>query len=490
MIALFLMVMGGALCWVMMRRGGCVGIGHSEYATHQGRAGQARGDSAEATGYGETHLHGDEQNSCRRREPDVRDLWSEWLAGKKGSHSVETARSGLGRPCPRERVRATSPVQDVVCALSATTPDSEPPSHAAPSAAGRGTPVAVTTAPTSTDSTGQARGAPSEAHPDPLISRDAGECRPGLHARAETLDGMGVLAVGGGGQMLDHPLRRGQWVTDLVAGMLTAGMSKHRVVAIVAPLLRAAASASTGVRRFLPLDEQVRAWHARPLRDEYQYLFLAGVGINVQTASGAEPWEALCVYGITDRNRHEWLDYCIADSESGGQWVALLHGLRRRGLRTDRVELAVMDGTQGLLCALRLIFPAPPRQCCWTNKLRDVAAYLDQNQRERCIQEAARIYQAGSRREALRQFDRWKTDWEPVAPQAVASLEASLELLLTFLSQPEEHWGKIRTTNAIARQFRELRPGARSRPRFASEASADRILYAIFNHAKQGGHSG
>jgi len=65
----------------------------------------------------------------------------------------------------------------------------------------------------------------------------------------------------------------------------------------------------------------------------------------------------------------------------------------------------------------------------------------------------------------------------------VARLEKDLEKPLTFFAQPPAHWKKIRTTNAIERQFREVRRRTDSMTCFVHEASAARILYAIFSYA-------
>ncbi len=104
-------------------------------------------------------------------------------------------------------------------------------------------------------------------------------------------------------------------------------------------------------------------------------------------------------------------------------------------------------------------------------------------QREPCLKEAAGLYQAPSRREAIRRFRHWKKRWQRAAPKAVACLQKDLEQLLTFFACPAAHWKKIRTTNAIERQFREVRRRTDPMTCFVNAASAERILFAIFTYA-------
>jgi transposase-like protein len=56
---------------------------------------------------------------------------------------------------------------------------------------------------------------------------------------------------------------------------------------------------------------------------------------------------------------------------------------------------------------------------------------------------------------------------------------------LTFFSRPKAHWNKIRTTNAIEPQFREVRRRTNPMTCFVNQQSADRILFAIFHYAIQ-----
>ena len=97
-------------------------------------------------------------------------------------------------------------------------------------------------------------------------------------------------------------------------------------------------------------------------------------------------------------------------------------------------------------------------------------------------QEAAAIYQADSRRTALRVYRAWAEKWRALRPRAVASLERDLEELLNFFAVPPAHWRKVRTTNVIERCFREVRRRTRPISSFTNPASCDRIIFGVISH--------
>jgi len=165
-------------------------------------------------------------------------------------------------------------------------------------------------------------------------------------------------------RVLECYSRRAPWVNQLIQEMFLAGIGTRRVGLLLGGLLDASVSASTVSRISARLDGEVRAWHTRELKDEYQYLILDGVRVRIKGACGAVQWVALCVYGITFDGKREMIDYLPARSESEAEWVRLLEDLRRRGLTGEKVELAVTDGAQGLINALQFVFPRVRLQRC------------------------------------------------------------------------------------------------------------------------------
>jgi len=287
-------------------------------------------------------------------------------------------------------------------------------------------------------------------------------------------------------RVLPRYQRRQGKVNSLVREMFLSGVSTRKVQEVVEPLLGREISAQTVSRITRSLDGEVRRFQERPLVNCYQYLLLDGVTLKVKGATGVKKRLVLCAYGITPEGKRELLSFRQALSESEAQWEAFLRDLYDRGLQGKALCLVTTDGSSGLHRALDTVYPYVPRQRCWAHKLRNVAAKLPRRIQEACLQEAKKVYQALTRREALARFRQWATCWRGLAPKAVACLEVDLDELLPFLDCPQHHWKKVRTTNAIERAFREVRRRTRPMSCFQNSASVDRIIYGVISHLNKG----
>jgi putative transposase len=287
---------------------------------------------------------------------------------------------------------------------------------------------------------------------------------------------------GCGSQLLPRYQRRQEAVHGLVREAFLRGVSTRQVGEVLEPVLGESYSAQTVSRITRGLDQAVRAFHQRRLRDEYVYIFLDGVVLKVREAQGGvrRRW-VLVAYGVTAQGRRELIAYQLARGESETSWTAFLQGLFLRGLEGRRLRLVITDGASGLRAALGLVWPQVPLQRCWAHKLRNIADKVAQKEGS-CVREAAAMYQASSRPEAQRSFRRWARKWRPGRPRAVACVERDLEELLTFYAFPSAHWRKIRTSNIIERAFREVRRRTRPMSSFTNPASCDRIVFGVISH--------
>lgn len=275
--------------------------------------------------------------------------------------------------------------------------------------------------------------------------------------------------------------RRQSAVNGLLQDVFLAGVSTRRVGEVVQPLLGVRWSASTISTVTKTLDAAVRQFHRRAVLDEYQALVLDGVTMRVKDALGTKKRLVLVAYGVTAFGRRELLSFRQAPSESQASWEAFLNDLYQRGLEGTHLQLVVTDGCQGLHAALAVVYPYVTRQRCWAHKLRNVATKLPRTIQAACLRDAKRLYQAPTRREAVRRFRAWERRWQRLAPKAVACLREDLDELLTFLDFPMPQRVKLRTTNVIERCFREVRRRTRPIGCFTNAASCDRMIYAVFH---------
>lgn len=276
--------------------------------------------------------------------------------------------------------------------------------------------------------------------------------------------------------------RHQKQVEDLIQDIFLAGVSTRRVGEVLAELLETKVSATKVSRVSRGLDLKVQLYHQRPLLDEYQYLILDAVTLKVRYEGRYHKRKVLAAYGITVFGRRELIDFKQAQGESQGAWEGLLQNLYHRGLLGKHLKLVVMDGSAGLKAASELVYPGAKIQRCWVHKLRNVSIYCKAKHEEACLKQAKKIYLAGSRKEALKQFKSWKQAWQRLCPRGVHCLEKDLEELLAFFDCPDSHRIRVRTTNAIERTFREARRRIRVFSCFTNVQSSERILFAIFDY--------
>lgn len=283
--------------------------------------------------------------------------------------------------------------------------------------------------------------------------------------------------------------RRAVHIDRMILACFVLGLSTRKVAMALLPVLGRRVSAATVSAVAKSLDQAVAAFHRRPLRDAYPVLMLDGVVLSRKTGAGALRRPVLVALGIRGDGRKEVIDFRLAGSESAAEWERFLTDLHRRGLTGERCDLICVDGGQGLIAALPIVFPGVPVQRCWAHKIRNVLNKVKAADQRAVKAGLHAVMNADTRvaaRAAARRFaDRWQDSY----PKAVACLRNDLdELLACFRYKTLGERKAVRTTNAIERRFREVRRRTRPMGVFQDRTSMDRILFAVFSHenANQG----
>jgi transposase-like protein len=284
-------------------------------------------------------------------------------------------------------------------------------------------------------------------------------------------------------QVFEAYARRAKSIDRAILGCFVMGHSTRKVGKALAPLLGEKVSSATVSRISRLLDEAVEAYHHRPLRDVYRFLFLDGVVLKKRGPLGNRRRVFLCAYGIRFDGVCEMIDFIQVHGESQNAWESFLNDLYGRGLIGEKTALVITDGSPGLHTALEVVYPRIPRQRCWAHKTRNVLDKVKRKDQGRIKTMIHRIWGAKNRTEATKAYWKLAQGWRKDYSQAIACLEKDLDDLLTFYSIPNpELWSKIRTTNPIERAFREVRRRTRPMGVFTNRESMERILYAVFHH--------
>jgi transposase-like protein len=283
-------------------------------------------------------------------------------------------------------------------------------------------------------------------------------------------------------QTLERYQQRTKGVDNLVKNMFLQGVSTRKVEEVLEPLWgRRSVSATTVSNITKVLDKEVFKYHNRTLKDEYKYLMFDGIYLNCKSPVFKARKCVLVCYGIKEDGSKELVDFHMTPKgESQGAWENFSNRLYHRGLEGKRLKMIIMDGNPGLYAAIGFVYPNAKIQRCWAHKMRNIANKCPRKLQEEVISGARTIYKQADRNGAIQAYKRWHGEWKGRVPEAVKCLEKDIEELLTFYEQPSVYWKKIRTTNSIERQFREVRRRTRPMSCFQNRNSVERIIFSIF----------
>jgi putative transposase len=288
-------------------------------------------------------------------------------------------------------------------------------------------------------------------------------------------------------QLFDKYERRRPDVDAAIGRLFLQGVSTRRLRNIARELFGCEVSATTVSRTTGYLDEELRQYQTKPLIDDYPFLFLDGITQKVREI-GVKKKVMLCALGMKEDASRETLSFRLADHEDVDSWRAFLVDLKSRGLQGKCLKLITTDGNPALLKAIKEIYPFLKVQRCIVHKLRNVAIKLKRVHLKPCMAEAKGIFAAPSKREAINRFKTWREKWQVEAERAVRCMEKDLYHCLHYYAFPRELWKKIRTTNMLERNFREVRRRTRPMGVFPNEESAGRIFYGVTNGIHYNGH--
>jgi putative transposase len=275
--------------------------------------------------------------------------------------------------------------------------------------------------------------------------------------------------------------RRTPDLDSVLLSCFVLGLSVRKVPEALRAFLGVEVSGSTVSRVSRALDQEVKAFHRRPLKDRYRALLFDGVVVRGKTGAGAQGHSVLVALGIGPDRRKEIIDFRVARGESEDAWQAFLTDLWDRGLHGEGVEIIAVDGGAGLLATLPTVYPRISVQRCWAHKVRNILDKIRKADREAAKADLRKIYQAEGIRAARSAARQFADRWEGAYPRAVKCLRNDLEELLNFFSFSDPDWRRaVRTTNAIERRFREVRRRTRPMGVMADRTSIERILYAVF----------
>jgi transposase-like protein len=284
-------------------------------------------------------------------------------------------------------------------------------------------------------------------------------------------------------RLLEVWQRRSKLLEETIPLLYVEGLSTRDFKRALKPLWgKSGLSRSSVSRANKALKEAFNNWRHRDLSlEEIIYLFLDGIYLGVRGNSRNKE-AVLVAHGITRQGKRVVLHLSLGGKESTESWKGALNDLVERGLR--RPQLIVTDGNQGLLKAIKDIWPEVARQRCAVHRIRNVLARVPKKKQDEIRKAVTRIFYAACLDDARDEARQFLSRYSREFPTACEVLAKHLAECLTFYRFPERHWKHIRTSNVIERSFKEVKRRTRVVGRFPNETSALVMVFSLLEEER------
>ncbi len=250
-----------------------------------------------------------------------------------------------------------------------------------------------------------------------------------------------------------------QELERLIGQMHLQGISQRKVEKLVKEVYGVKLSKNRvgTIHRKLAESEETQI-NSQPITDEYEYIMLDGIWGKAKGYG----WDSnkaviLCALAIKADGARKILGFQVARSEGYEEWYQLILNLKERGLKTRSLKLAITDDTDGLTSALEHLLPKVPIQHCMVHKMRNVIAKTKHKHKAQMGEDLKTIYGEKDKKAATIKAKEVIKKWYLKEPKATDSLKYHFSYTLTYMDFPPEIHKKIRTTNILEREFREVR---------------------------------
>lgn len=229
------------------------------------------------------------------------------------------------------------------------------------------------------------------------------------------------------------------------------------------------------------LNVEFDSWRKRDLSSvNIVYLFFDAEYVALRQGTD-EKESILCAYGITTEGKKVLIHLALGERESYPAWLSFMQDITERGLKEPL--LIINDGNSGLRRAIREVFPFSLRQRCQVHKMRNILAKLPKDIIPELKPLLGQVFRAKTYEEGLKKGHSLIARFKKLYPSAMECLEKDLEECLTCLKFPEVQRKFIRTTNLLERTIGESRRRTKVIPRFPTERSGLKLIFAVLIRA-------
>ena len=268
-----------------------------------------------------------------------------------------------------------------------------------------------------------------------------------------------------------------------LAEMYIQGVSTRKVEKITKIICGLSFTSAEVSRATKMLDAEITSWNTRPL-GEFIYVYFDAIFEKCHNTGCIIDTAVLVAIGITPQGVREVIGVSVSESEAELHWRQFMLSLVERGLHG--VKLITSDAHSGLKAARKKVFSGVPWQRCQFHLQQNAQSYVSKVlMRKEVARDIKSVFNAPNREEAERLLKMIVLKYEKSAPRLSQWLEENITEGLTVFSFPEHHQIKIRTSNIVERQNKEIRRRTRVVGIFPNNESCLRLVSAILMETHQ-----
>jgi putative transposase len=208
---------------------------------------------------------------------------------------------------------------------------------------------------------------------------------------------------------------------------------------------------------------------------EVEYLFLDAVYESLRREAGFKEG-VLVAWAICRDKRKVLIHMALGNRESYSAWLDFIRAMLRRGLQMP--VMITTDGAPGLIRAVEEIWSKSLRQRCVVHKVLNVVDKVAESEREEVKALVNSAYKAPNRKVAEMIAQDLLERYSDRYPAAMKAFQDDLEACWAYLRCPSVHHRFIRTTNLLERAFEEQKRRTKIIPRFFTEKSCLKLVFA------------
>lgn len=220
------------------------------------------------------------------------------------------------------------------------------------------------------------------------------------------------------------------------------------------------------------------------LDDDFQIIIVDGMW-EITKGYGWEDNRSviLCALGVRPNGERKILGFNLARTEDAEGYLKLLGNIKERGLTGANLIIAIADDHMGIKTALNNTFPNVPIQVCIAHKMRNAIGKTSHKNKREIARDVKAVFDSNSKEEAEEKARAVVKKWYMVEPKAMESFRFNLEFCFTYFGFPKELWSKIRTSNILEREIREVRRRMKVFDNtFQNAESGNRYANSIFSY--------